>query len=42
MANFNIIEIKRIIMMSFALFIKIKVKKNILTKIAVISFSKFF
>ena len=28
MANFNVIEIKRLILLSFALFIKINVKKS--------------
>ena len=46
MANFNVIEINRLIMMGFALFIKInenKIKQNyILTKIEVFSLSKFF
>ena len=44
MANFNVIEIKRLIMLSFALVIKINVKKikqnNILTKIEIISLCK--
>ena len=46
MTNFNVIEIKRLIMLSFALIIKINMKKikqnNILTKIEMISLCKFF